>query len=194
MTNTRELVTQIKRIISAEGYEYNDVKRLMEEIKEIPISNSTFIRLMEEGSEENRRFDYDYTLAPLARALGIDEIEGNDSENTKALKEMLRLKRGRIAELEQALAHEVEKRHSQVEEVRSQAKKSIDFLREQLEYKDRRMDEFSARVEKLLDMINRKDERIEQLTTDILALKDVKDAVLTCPYRKGGEKHGNDPM
>lgn len=185
MTNTRELVAEIKRIISDEGYEYNDVKRLMEEIKEIPISNSTFIRLMEDGSEENRRFDYDYTLAPLARALGIDEIEGNDSENTKALKEMLRLKRGRISELEQALAAEKEKRNSQVEEVRSQAKKSIDFLREQLEYKDRRMDEFSARVEKLLDMINRKDERIEQLTTDILALKEVKDAVESCPYRNG---------
>lgn len=192
MTNTRELVAQIKRIISDEGYEYNDVKRLMEELKEVPISNSTFIRLMEDGSEENRRFDYDYTLAPLARALGIDEIEGNDSENTKALKEMLRLKRGRISELEQALAAEKEKRHSQVEEVRSQAKKSIDFLREQLEYKDRRMDEFSARVEKLLDMINRKDERIEQLTTDILALKEVKDAVESCPYRNGGVMNGND--
>lgn len=194
MTNTRELVTQIKNIISDEGYEFNDIKRLMEEIGEVPISLSTFNRLIEDSSEDNRKFHYDYTLAPLARALGIDAIDGNDSENTKALKEMLRLKRGRISELEQALAKETEKRHSQVEEVRSQMRKSIDFLREQLEYKDRRMDELSARVEKLLDMITKKDERIEQLTTDILALKDVKDAVLTCPYRKGGEKHGNDPM
>lgn len=194
MTNTRELVAQIKRIISDEGYEYNDVKRLMEEIKEVPISNSTFVRLMEDGSEDNRRFDYDYTLAPLARALGIDEIEGNDSENTKALKEMLRLKRGRIAELEQALAAEKEKRHSQVEEVRSQAKKSIDFLREQLEYKDRRMDEFSDRISRLLDRLEKKDNRIEQLTDEILSLKDLKDAYKSCPYKHGGDKNGNDPM
>ena len=194
MTNTRELLSQIKRIISDEGYEYNDVKRLMEEIKEVPISNSTFVRLMEDGSEDNRRFDYDYTLAPLARALGIDEIEGNDSENTKALKEMLRLKRGRIAELEQALAHETEKRHSQVEEVRSQMKKSIDFLREQLEYKDKRMDEFSDRISRLLDRLEKKDNRIEQLTDEILALKDLKDAYKSCPYKHGGDKNGNDPM
>lgn len=194
MTNTRELVTQIKNIIADEGYEFNDIKRLMEEIGDVPISLSTFNRLMEESSEDNRKFHYDYTLAPLARALGVDAIDGSDSENTKALKEMLRLKRGRISELEQALAHEVEKRHSQVEEARSQAKKSIDFLREQLEYKDKRMDEFSDRISRLLDRLEKKDNRIEQLTDEILALKDLKDAYKTCPYKNGGEKHGNDPM
>ena len=184
MTNTRELVTQIKNIIADEGYEFNDIKRLMEEIGEVPISLSTFNRLIEDSSEDNRKFHYDYTLAPLARALGVDAIDGNDSENTKALKEMLRLKRGRIAELEQALAHEVEKRHSQVEEVRSQMKKSIDFLREQLEYKDKRMDEFSDRISILFDRLEKKDNRIEQLTDEILALKDLKDAYKTCPYKK----------
>jgi uncharacterized protein (DUF342 family) len=46
------------------------------------------------------------------------------------------------------------------------------------------MNEFSSRVEKLLEMITKKDERIEQLTSDILALKDIKEKIDTCPYRK----------
>lgn len=184
MTDTRELVMEIKRIINEDELTRGEIKERMEQMGEIPPSDATFTRLLKEKSEDNTRFSFDYTLAPLARALGIDSIDGNDTEEVKALKEMLRLKKNHISELEKQLDQEKIKRHEQIEEVREQSRRSIDFLREQISYKDARMNEFSSRVEKLLEMITKKDERIEQLTSDILALKDIKEKIDTCPYRK----------
>ena len=194
MTNTKELVLEIKRIIVEENLEPADLKKMMEEAGEIPLSDATISRLKEKDSESNRKFNYDYTLAPLARVLGIDAIDANDPEEVKALKEMLRLKHVKIKELEQQLDKEIVKRHEQVETVREQGKKSLDFLREQLEMKDRRMDMLLERVGKCLNMIEIKDNRIEQLTTELLELKDLKEAYQHCPYKNGGEENGNDPM
>ena len=194
MTNTKELVLEIKRIIEEEHLEPADLKRMMEEAGEIPLSDATFSRLKEKDSETNRKFNYDYTLAPLARVLGIDAIDANDTEEVKALKELLRLKHVHIGKLEQQLDKEKVKRHEQVEEVRAQCKKSIDFLREQMDLKDKRMDTLLERVGKCLNMIEIKDQRIESLTSELLAIKDLKDAYQHCPYRNGGEENGNDPM
>lgn len=192
MTDTRELVMEIKRIIHDDELTRGEIKERMEQMGEIPPSDATFTRLLKENSEDNTRFSFDYTLAPLARALGIDSIDGNDTAEVKALKEMLRLKKNHISELEKQLDQEKIKRHEQIEEVREQSRRSIDFLREQISYKDARMNEFSSRVEKLLEMITKKDERIEQLTSDILALKDIKEKIDTCPYRKEKECKNED--
>lgn len=192
MTNTKELVLEIKRIIEEEHLESADLKRMMEEAGEIPLSDATFSRLKEKDSETNRKFNYDYTLAPLARVLGIDAIDANDTEEVKALKEMLRLKHVHIGKLEQQLDKEKVKRHEQVEEVRAQCKKSIDFLREQMDLKDKRMDTLLERVGKCLNMIEIKDQRIESLTSELLAIKDLKDAYQHCPYRNGGETNGTN--
>ena len=94
----------------------------------------------------------------------------------------------------QQLDKEKVKRHEQVEEVRAQCKKSIDFLREQMDLKDKRMDTLLERVGKCLNMIEIKDQRIESLTSELLAMKDLKEAYQSCPYKNGGEEHGNDPM
>lgn len=192
MTNTKELVLEIKRIIEEEQLEPADLKRMMEEAGEIPLSDATFSRLKEKDSETNRKFNYDYTLAPLARVLGIDAIDANDTEEVKALKEMLRLKHVHIGKLEQQLDKEKVKRHEQVEEVRAQCKKSIDFLREQMDLKDKRMDTLLERVGKCLNMIEIKDQRIESLTSELLAMKDLKDAYQHCPYKNGGEENGTN--
>ena len=192
MTNTKELVLEIKRIIEEEQLEPADLKRMMEEAGEIPLSDATFSRLKEKDSETNRKFNYDYTLAPLARVLGIDAIDANDTEEVKALKEMLRLKHVHIGKLEQELDREKVKRHEQVEEVRAQSKKSLDFLREQMDLKDKRIDTLLERVGKCLNMIEIKDQRIESLTGELLAMKDLKDAYQQCPYRNGGEENGTN--
>lgn len=185
MTNTRELLLEIKRVQQDHNYSYGDIAKMMEANGDNPCSPATFSRIFADGSEDNRSFSYDYTLLPIARALlDTENLEDDDTLNVKALKEMLRLKKERISELEKQLDQEAIKRHEQIEEVREQSRRTIEFLREQISYKDVRMNEFSSRVEKLLDMINRKDERIEQLTTDILSLKDLKEQFDTCPYRK----------
>ena len=193
MTNPKDLICEMKRIRTENGYSYSDIRKMMESNGDTPLSDATLSRIFAEGSESNRSFSYDFTLIPLARALlGIEDIDANDEESVKALKELNRLKHARIRELEQELNREKLKRHEQLEEVREQSRKSIEFLKNQISYKDERMNEFSSRVERLLDMINRKDERIEQLTSDILALKDIKEKIDTCPYRKEKECKNED--
>ena len=178
----------MKRVRTENGYSYSEIRKMMESNGDTPLSDATLSRIFAEGSENNRSFSYDFTLIPLARALlGIEDIDANDEESVKALKELNRLKHARIRELEQELDREKLKRHEQLEEVREQSRKSIEFLKIQISYKDERMNEFSSRVERLLDMINKKDERIESLVSDLIALKDLKEAAQSCPYRKEKE-------
>ena len=184
MTNTRDLILEIKRVRDENGYSYADMGKLMEENGDNPLSPATFSRIFADGSENNKSFSYDYTLLPLARALlDTENIEEDDTSSVKALKEMLAIKKNRIKELEQQLDKEKIKRHEQLDELRAQTQKSIDFLREQITYKDARMNEFSTRITRLLDRLEAKDARIEKLTDDILALKDIKEQIETCPYR-----------
>ena len=184
MTNSKELVMEIKRIIEEEHLEPADLKKMMEEAGEIPLSPATFSRLKEKDSENNRNFNYDYTLAPLARVLGIDAIDANDTEEIKALKEMLRLKHVRIKELEQALDKEIIRRHEQLDELRQPNQKTLDFLKNELAIKNKRMDEQNDRTNSLLDRIDKKDDRIEKLTSELLSMKDLKEAYEHCPYKK----------
>ena len=193
MTNTKELIMEIKRVRDEQGLSYSEIKRRMEESGDSPLSDATLSRIFADGSEDGRSFSYDYTLLPLARAiLDIDVIEEDDNSNVKALKEIIKLKHEKIKELEQALDKEKLKRHEQLDEVREQSRKSIEFLKEQVSYKDKRMDEFSARITRLLDRLEIKDERIEKLTGELIALKDLKEAYQSCPYKNGGDEHGTD--
>lgn len=190
MTNTKELIIEIKRVRDEQGLSYSEIKRRMEESGDSPLSDATLSRISADGSEDGRSFSYDYTLLPLARAiLDIDVIEEDDNSNVKALKEIIKLKHDKIKELEQALDKEKLKRHEQLDEVREQSRKSIEFLKEQVSYKDKRMDEFSARITRLLDRLEIKDERIEKLTGELIALKDLKEAYQSCPYKNGGDVH-----
>ena len=188
MTNTKELIIEIKRVRDEQGLSYSEIKRRMEQNNDSPLSDATLSRIFADGSENNRNFSYDYTLLPLARAvLDLDTIEENDNSNVKALKEIIKLKHEKIKELEQALDKEKLKRHEQLDDVRAQSQTTIDFLRDQISYKDKRMNEFSERISRLLDRLEQKDDRIEKLTGDLIALKDLKEAAQNCPYTNKSE-------
>ena len=184
MTNTKELILEIKRVRDEQNLSYSDIKRRMEENGDSPLSDATLSRIFADGSEDGRSFSYDYTLIPLARAvLDLDTIEVDDDTTVKAMKEIIKLKHEKIKELEQALDKEKLKRHEQLDQVRAQSQQTIDFLKNQVSYKDKRMDEFSDRISRLLDRLEKKDDRIEKLTEDLIALKELKEAAQNCPYR-----------
>lgn len=195
MTNTKELILEIKRIKNKRGYSYGDIANMMKENGDDPCSSATFSRLFSDGSEDSKSFSYDYTLVPIARAiLDTEFLEDEDDLSIKAFKELLQLKKERISELEQELDKEKIKRHEQLDEIRERNKVTVDFLRKQVEFKDKRMDMLLERVGILLERIEVKDARIDELTRELIQLKDIKDAVLNCPYRNGGEVNGIDSM
>lgn len=102
--------------------------------------------------------------------LDIENIEETDTDDVKTLKTLLKLKMQRIEELECELAKEKNKYHEKLDKERERANRSIDFLKEQVAYKDKRMDV-------LLDAVKKKDELHNKLLEQILS----------CPCRKKNE-------
>ena len=175
MTNTKDLILELKRVQKENNYSYGDMAKMMESKGEKPLSPSTFSRIFTDGSEDNNSFSYDYTLVPLARTLlDVETIDADDTDDVKVLKEMLKIKHTRIKELEienQELHADISKlkisHHEKIEKEREQSMRSIEFLKEQISLKDKRMD-------LLLNAMFEKDKHQKELLEKILG----------CPYGK----------
>lgn len=147
MTNTRDLIIQLKEVREEKGLSYNDILSLMEKNGDY-LSKSTISRVFSDGSEE-MSFRYEETIRPLAKVLlDIETIEDDDTLDTRAMKSLLKYKIQRIEELEK----QVEKldcdivkiklsNHEKMEAEREVYNRRVDFLKTQIELKDKRMDQ-----------------------------------------------------
>ena len=173
MTNTRDIILKLKEVRDEKGLSYNDILKLMEENNDF-LSKSTISRVFAEGSEE-MSFKYEETIRPIANALlDIENIEEDDNMDTKAMKSLLKYKLQRIEELEKkveqlesALDREKIKYHEKLDKEREQFDNRIDFLKNQIDLKDKRMDQ-------LLEAVFVKDNQHQEL------LK----LIMTCPARQ----------
>ena len=162
MTNTKDIIIRLKEVREEKGLSYSDILDLMEKNGDY-LAKSTLSRVFSEGSED-LSFRYDETLRPIAKALlDIETIEDDDSIDTQAMKTMLKYKIQRIEELERQiellraqLDKEKLKYHEKLDKEREQFQRSIDFLKEQVAYKDQRMD-------LLLSAVQDKDKRYDEL-------------------------------
>lgn len=171
MIQVRDIILKLKEVRDERKYSINDILALVEKNGDY-ISKSTVARVFAEGSEE-KGFRYELTIRPIAKALlDIENIEDDDSMDIKAMKSLLKYKIERIEELEQQVEHlkaeldkEKLKRHEAIDEERANFEKerarfnkSIDFLKEQVNLKDKRMDlllneVFKKQYDELLDAI-----------------------------------------
>ena len=146
MNKTRDLIIKLKAVKEEKGLSLNKIADLIEENGDF-ISRSSIQRVFADGSEDSS-FRYEETIRPIAKALlDIENIEDNDSLDTATLKALLKYKIQRIEDLENQLEHlqaaldsEKLKRHEKIDDIRSEYEKKIDFLKEQIELKDKRMD------------------------------------------------------
>jgi chromosome segregation ATPase len=173
MTKTKEIIIKLKEVRDEKGYSLNDIVDLVEKNGDF-ISRSSIQRVFAEGSEDNS-FRYEDTIRPIANALlDIDRIEAEDDMDTQAMKTLLQYKNQRITELERqlelaaaALDKEKVKYHEKLDKERERSQRSIEFLKEQISYKDKRMD-------LLLESVEKKDKRLSEMI----------DHIMNCPYRK----------
>ena len=187
LASMKEIIIRLKAKKEELGLSYGDINERIEQNGDFPLQKSTLSRIFAEDSE-NQRFDYEDTIRPLAKALlDIETIEETDTEDVKTLKILLKVKMERIEELERQLEKDKLTYLEKMDAEREAWGKSIDFLKSQITYKDERMNEFSIRINRLLDRLENKDSRIEQLTDEIMQLKDIKEQIKACPYknRKG---------
>lgn len=167
MTNSKDVILKLKEVREEKGLSYNDILELMEKNGDF-LSKSTLSRVFAEGSEEIR-FRYEDTIRPIANALlDIETIEDTDNMDVQAMKSLLKYKIQRIEELEQQveqLKSEIDKQkikhHEKMDAERTAWQRSIDFLKEQISYKDKRMDF-------LLDAVQKKDALHQEMLEKLL--------------------------
>ena len=153
MTNTKDLIIKLKEVREEKGLSYGDILDLMEKNGDY-LAKSTISRVFADGSEE-MSFRYEETIRPIANALlDIERIEDDDDMDIKAMKSLLKYKIQRIEDLEKQLEHlqaaldkEKLRSHEKMEKERDRFNRSIDFLKEQISYKDQRMDLLLAAVQ-----------------------------------------------
>ena len=140
MTNSKDVILKLKEVREEKGLSYADILDLMENNGDF-VSKSTLSRVFAEGSEDIK-FRYEDTIRPIAKALlDIENLEETDDLDTKALKALLKYKIARIE--------------------REQSRRSIEFLKEQVSLKDKRMD-------LLLDAVFEKDLQHKEMLTKLL--------------------------
>lgn len=171
MTNTRDIIIKLKEVRDEKQLSYTDILNLMEKNGDF-LAKSTLSRVFAEGSE-TMSFKYEETIRPIANALlDIENIEDDDNMDVKAMKSLLKYKIQRIEELEQqlikaeaALDREKVKYHEKLDKERDRSQRSIDFLKKQIELKDKRMD-------LLLEAVFAKDSQQEKLLAQMLKNKE----------------------
>ena len=145
MNNTKDIILKLKEVREQKHLSLNDIVNLVESNGGY-ISRSTVQRMFQEGSE-NCSFKYDESLRPVANALlDIDRIEPEDDLDTQALKVLLQYKNNRIQELETQLDKEKLKSMDKLEAERERSQRSIEFLKDQIEKKDTRIDQLLKHI------------------------------------------------
>lgn len=167
MTNSKDVILKLKEVREEKGLSYNDILDLMEKNGEY-LSKSTLSRVFADGSEEIK-FRYEDTIRPIANALlDIETIEETDGMDIRAMKSLLKYKIERIEELERQVEHleaslnkEKLKYHEKLDKEREQSRRSIEFLKDQISLKDKRMDQ-------LLEAVFEKDSQHKEMLSKVL--------------------------
>lgn len=168
MTSTKDIIIKLKEVREEKGLSYGDILDMMEKNGDF-VSKTTISRVFADGSEE-MSFRYEETIRPIANALlDIETIEDTDDMDIRAMKSLLKYKlqvieelEHKVSKLESSLDKEKVKYHEKLDKERDRFNRSIDFLKEQISLKDKRMD-------MLLDAVFQKDvqhkEMLEKLLT-----------------------------
>ena len=159
MTNTREIILKLKEVRIEKGLSYGDILDIMEKQGDF-VSKSTLSRLFAEGSEDSS-FKYEETIRPIAKALlDIETIEETDDMDVQAMKSLLKYKMQLIEDLEKKvedltnnLAKDKLKYHEKLDKERDNFQKRIDFCREQINLKDKRIDQLMDSNNRLLEQL-----------------------------------------
>jgi chaperonin cofactor prefoldin len=141
LTRSQELIKQLKEIKETHEITYPRIIERMEKNGKY-VSLTTLRRVFAEGSETNAsNFNYESTLLPIAEALlNVEDLP--TPENSPYAKEIDGLK---------AVIHVQNEEIARLHELKEHLEERITFLLEQIDKKDRRMDEKEETIQKLMN-------------------------------------------
>ena len=159
LKDSRELIIALKE---AKKQQEITSPRLMEmlQARNQPIARTTLVRLFADGSEYNDGFNYASTLKPVA-----DVLLAKEEEQDNRLLEIVRLQSEVKAKEETivTLNNQIDALISQIEQIREEGAKQIEFLHSQISLKDARMDLKDQLIQRIMDRNDRKDKAIADL-------------------------------
>lgn len=143
LTKAQELITQLKEAKARNEVTYPRIIERLEKIGK-PLSLTTLRRVFADGSEANAgSFSYENTLIPLAEVLlNIEDVptpaDSPFAHDIDALKSVIHCQNEELARMH---------------EIKEHLEDRIAFLLEQIEKKDRRMDEKDEIIRRLMDKV-----------------------------------------
>lgn len=177
MTDTIKLIDSIRKVYDEKKLTIGKVEKLLKDKgKEGAVAHTTIGRFFSKGKRNDYNYHYEDTIRPLAELLlDVDTIEQNDDIETQAMKNFVRVKGKMIDELESEI-----NAYERLEKERAQSRRSIEFLKMQIERKDERID-------RLMESNEMKDNKILELTQQI---NELITQMKACPLhsQKGGSK------
>jgi hypothetical protein len=136
-TPARELIQQMKTVKTRDEITYPRIIEMLEKNGHF-ISMTTLRRVFAEGSEDVN-FNYETTLLPIAQVLlGLDGGGNSAMEDASGLRAIIRVQ-----------TEEIERLH----ELNEHLEARVTFLIDQIEKKDRRMDEKDEIIRSLMDKV-----------------------------------------
>lgn len=142
-TNAQELIKQLKDAKARNEVTYPRILDRLEKNGKY-VSLTTLRRVFADGSEANAAsFNYENTLLPIAEVL-LDVEEIPTDENSPYAKEIDGLK---------SVIHVQNEEIARLHELKEHLEARVTFLLEQIEKKDRRMDEKDEVIRRLMDKV-----------------------------------------
>lgn len=136
--NTRDLIISLKEIKTARNLTPQKIYDMLE-LAGYHVSLNSIKKVFEDGSED-KHFNFHSTIQPISQVLlGIYGSRSGDAE-ADALRADIRVKVELIEKLERLLA-----------ENKTDSRRRIDFLMNQIDLKDARIDKLMLRVDSVLE-------------------------------------------
>lgn len=132
-----EIIRNLKRVKSENGLSISEIVNLCERNGE-SVSETTIKKVFSDGSEA-LGFNYESTLKPIVNALLGDHEE---TAETDMMISVAQFKEAKIKDLEAQMAR-----------MEDSYKRRIEFLKDQIEIKDARLDKRDEMITKLIDTI-----------------------------------------
>ena len=148
--NLREIVLRLKEVREKEHLSISEIMSKLEAAGSF-LSESTVRRVFHDNSENDLGFTYAKVLKPIADVLLDEDEETADDpallEKNEALHAIIREKNRNI----EMLQAKVDELSAQLDSFRKEYDLRLRFLRDQIELKDRRMDEKDEIIKKLME-------------------------------------------
>lgn len=148
--NLKDIVLRLKAVREKEKLSITDIMSRLEAAGE-NVSESAVRRVFRDNSETDLGFTYQKVLKPIADVLLAEEEESASDpallEKNEALHAIIREKNRTI----EMLQDKVDKLTEQMDAFRKEYDLRLRFLRDQIELKDKRMDEKDEIIHRLMD-------------------------------------------